>query len=161
MTGAEDNFEELSGYFNADDWKKDVIGGRIICVGLDSSSESQAAFFWAINNFIKTSNDTIKNKLVLMTCIPENCSEGNRVRLQNFLKINMDKARTLIGTDVPLRAFLLRGDPRDEICNMTEKLHADVLVIGTRGLTGVRRAMMGSVSEYLSKHSHCPCLVVR
>ncbi|ORY52041.1 adenine nucleotide alpha hydrolases-like protein [Rhizoclosmatium globosum] len=158
---SEQEFEELTGYFKADDWKKDVINGRIIAVGLDSSAESQAAFFWAVNNFIKTSNDSIKNKLVLLTCIPENCSEGNKVRFRNFLQTNFEKARNLIGPNVPLRAIIVYGDPRDGICNMVEKLNADVLVIGTRGLTGVRRAMMGSVSDYLSKHSHCPCLIVR
>ncbi|KAJ3069777.1 hypothetical protein HDU98_007163 [Podochytrium sp. JEL0797] len=130
-----ESFEEISGYFNSDDWRKDVIAGRIIAVGLDSSPESQTAFLWAINNFVKTSNDEIKNKLVLLSCIPENCSEGNKIRLRAFLKTSMEKARELIGSKVPLRAILLRGDPRDEICTMTETLNADVLVVGTRGLT--------------------------
>ncbi|KAJ3069778.1 hypothetical protein HDU98_007164 [Podochytrium sp. JEL0797] len=162
MMGSVDaeSFEEISGYFNSDDWRKDVIAGRIIAVGLDSSQESQTAFLWAINN-ITASLDEIKNKLVLLSCIPENCSEANKIRLRAFLTTNMEKARELIGPKVPLRVILLRGDPRDEICIMTATLNADVLVVGTRGLTGMRRTMMGSVSDYLSKHSHCPCVVVR
>ncbi|KAJ3073518.1 hypothetical protein HDU98_001319 [Podochytrium sp. JEL0797] len=158
-----ESFEEITGYFNADDWRKDAIAGRsrIIAVGLDSSAESQAAFLWAIQNFITTSTDEIKNKLVLLSCIPEDCSEGNKIRLRAFLKTNMEKARQLIGPKIPLRAILLRGDPREEICTMTETLHADVLVVGTRGLAGARHNMMGSVSDFLSKNSHCPCVIVR
>jgi nucleotide-binding universal stress UspA family protein len=38
---------------------------------------------------------------------------------------------------------------------------ADLIVLGTRGLTGFRRLTMGSVSSGVVSHAHCPVLVVR
>jgi nucleotide-binding universal stress UspA family protein len=34
-------------------------------------------------------------------------------------------------------------------------------VMGSRGLGGIRRALMGSVSDSVVRHAHCPVLVVR
>ena len=42
-----------------------------------------------------------------------------------------------------------------------EELGADLIVMGCRGLGGVRRALMGSVSDSVVRHAHCPVLVVR
>jgi len=36
-----------------------------------------------------------------------------------------------------------------------------LIVMGSRGLGGVRRALMGSVSDSVVRHAHCPVLVVR
>ncbi len=39
--------------------------------------------------------------------------------------------------------------------------HADLIVVGTRGMTGFKKLILGSVSSGLVSHSHCPVLVVR
>jgi nucleotide-binding universal stress UspA family protein len=36
-----------------------------------------------------------------------------------------------------------------------------LIVMGSRGLGGIRRALMGSVSDAVVRHAHCPVLVVR
>ena|SRR3712207_610968 len=36
-----------------------------------------------------------------------------------------------------------------------------LIVMGSRGRDGVRRALMGSVSDSVIRHAHCPVLVVR
>ena len=48
-----------------------------------------------------------------------------------------------------------------EIVALAEELGAGLIVIGSRGLGGVRRALMGSVSDSVVRHAHCPVLVVR
>ena len=54
------------------------------------------------------------------------------------------------------------GERRDEaIIHMAEELGAGLIVMGSRGLGGVRRALMGSVSDSVVRHAHCPVLVVR
>jgi nucleotide-binding universal stress UspA family protein len=48
-----------------------------------------------------------------------------------------------------------------EIVALAEEIGADLIVMGSRGLGGVRRALMGSVSDSVVRHAHCPVLVVR
>jgi nucleotide-binding universal stress UspA family protein len=56
---------------------------------------------------------------------------------------------------------LRMGQVALEIVALAEELGADLIVMGCRGLGGVRRALMGSVSDSVVRHAHCPVLVVR
>jgi nucleotide-binding universal stress UspA family protein len=59
------------------------------------------------------------------------------------------------------QAHLRVGRPDEEIVALAEELGAGLIVIGSRGLGGIRRALMGSVSDSVVRHAHCPVLVVR
>jgi nucleotide-binding universal stress UspA family protein len=56
---------------------------------------------------------------------------------------------------------LVRGRPDREIVHLSEEIGAGLIVMGSRGLGGVRRALMGSVSDSVVRHAHCPVLIVR
>jgi nucleotide-binding universal stress UspA family protein len=58
-------------------------------------------------------------------------------------------------------AHLRMGKVGLEIVALAEELGADLIVMGCRGLGGVRRALMGSASDSVVRHAHCPVLVVR
>jgi nucleotide-binding universal stress UspA family protein len=58
-------------------------------------------------------------------------------------------------------AHLRIGQVDLEIVALAEELGAGLIVMGSRGLGGVRRALMGSVSDSVVRHAHCPVLVVR
>jgi nucleotide-binding universal stress UspA family protein len=59
-------------------------------------------------------------------------------------------------------AHLRIGERRDQaIIHLAEELGAGLIVMGSRGLGGVRRAMMGSVSDSVVRHAHCPVMIVR
>jgi nucleotide-binding universal stress UspA family protein len=58
-------------------------------------------------------------------------------------------------------SYLRQGRPDEEIVNLAEEMGAGLIVMGSRGLGGVRRALMGSVSDSVVRHAHCPVLVVR
>jgi nucleotide-binding universal stress UspA family protein len=49
----------------------------------------------------------------------------------------------------------------DEIVNHLEEHPADLLVIGSRGLSTAKRIVLGSVSSGVVNHAPCPVLVVR
>jgi nucleotide-binding universal stress UspA family protein len=57
--------------------------------------------------------------------------------------------------------YLAFGKPDEAIVKLGEELEAGLIVTGSRGLGGVRRALMGSVSDSVVQHAHCPVLVVR
>jgi len=56
---------------------------------------------------------------------------------------------------------LRAGEPDKEIVKLSEELGAGAIVIGSRGLGAVSRALMGTVSESVVRHAHCPVFVVR
>jgi nucleotide-binding universal stress UspA family protein len=49
----------------------------------------------------------------------------------------------------------------EEIVSLAEEIGAGLIVVGNRGFGGIRRALMGSVSDAIVRHAHCPVLVVR
>lgn len=58
-------------------------------------------------------------------------------------------------------AHLAFGTPEHEIVKLGEELEAGLIVVGSRGLGGIRRALLGSVFDSVVRHAHCPVLVVR
>ncbi len=58
-------------------------------------------------------------------------------------------------------AHLKLGQPDDQIVRLAEQLGVGLIVLGSRGLGGVRRALLGSVSDSVVRHAYCPVMVVR
>ena len=59
------------------------------------------------------------------------------------------------------KAHLETGEPDRAIVALAEELGAGLIVMGSRGLGGMRRALMGSVSDGVVRHAHCPVMIVR
>jgi nucleotide-binding universal stress UspA family protein len=55
----------------------------------------------------------------------------------------------------------LRGKPFDEICRLARDLDIDLIIIATRGNTGLKHLILGSTAEHVVRYSPCPVLVVR
>ncbi len=53
------------------------------------------------------------------------------------------------------------GPPAAEIVAWADQYHPDLIVIGSRGLSPVRGIMLGSVSDWVTRHAPCPVTVVR
>ena len=58
-------------------------------------------------------------------------------------------------------AHLRVGAAHAEIVDLAQEIGAGLIVMGSRGLGGIRRALMGSVSDSVVRHAHCPVMVVR
>ncbi len=58
-------------------------------------------------------------------------------------------------------AHLRLGRPAEQIVTLSEELGVGIIVVGSRGLGALRRAVLGSVSESVVRHAHCPVFVVR
>nr|AAM66054.1 ethylene-responsive protein, putative [Arabidopsis thaliana] len=57
--------------------------------------------------------------------------------------------------------LVLEGEAKEMICEAVEKMHVDLLVVGSRGLGKIKRAFLGSVSDYCAHHANCPILIVK
>jgi nucleotide-binding universal stress UspA family protein len=80
-------------------------------------------------------------------------------RAREVLEEAVGKVRSAGGTVV--EAHLLEGRTAPEIVALAEEIGAGLIVMGSRGRGGIRRALMGSVSDSVMRHAHCPVLVVR
>jgi len=56
---------------------------------------------------------------------------------------------------------LREGHPVDVITALAKRTRADLVVMGTHGRAGLKRALIGSVAERVVRHARCPVLVVR
>ena len=53
------------------------------------------------------------------------------------------------------------GDAAGEVVGLANEIEADLIIAGTHGRTGIRRMVLGSVAEKISRHAQCPVLVMR
>jgi len=54
-----------------------------------------------------------------------------------------------------------KGDPAAVTLRVADELHADLIVMGTHGRTGLSRLLMGSVAEKVVRRATCPVLTVK
>ena len=78
---------------------------------------------------------------------------------REVLDAEVEKLRSL-GVTQP-QAHLVEGGVSQEIVGLAVGIGAGLIVLGSRGLGGIRRALMGSVSDSVVRHAHCPVMVVR
>jgi nucleotide-binding universal stress UspA family protein len=59
------------------------------------------------------------------------------------------------------QAHLRMGKADEEIVDLAQSMGAGMIVMGSRGQGRLRRALVGSVSESVVRHAHCPVTIVR
>ena len=60
-----------------------------------------------------------------------------------------------------VRSVVLLGDPGTEIAEYAESQHADLIVISSHGYDGMKRMVLGSVTERVIRYASCAVLVLR
>ncbi len=69
-------------------------------------------------------------------------------------------AAALTDAGIPgVETKIVMGAPAHAICDAAAELSATAVVIGSRGHGGIKRAVLGSVSDHVVRHSPCPVLV--
>ena len=63
--------------------------------------------------------------------------------------------------DVDVRTHLVEGPAAEAICETAEEIAADQIVMGTRGLTGIKHVVFGSVAERTVRLAPCPVTTVK
>ncbi|EOY09647.1 hypothetical protein QUC31_010406 [Theobroma cacao] len=62
---------------------------------------------------------------------------------------------------IKVKSLILEGDPKEKICQVIEQMQVDLLVVGSRKLGKIKRALLGSVSDYCAHNANCPVLIVK
>lgn len=87
----------------------------------------------------------------------ETFNEGQRItRVELELRMRFTGERY-----AGMHTMAVLGDPGQKIPEIAEKVGADLIVIPSHGRTGLQRIFLGSVSEQVIRHAHCPVLVLR
>jgi len=81
-----------------------------------------------------------------------------REGMENDLEALRQKAER---AGIHARIEILTGSAPDALAEAAEKAHAELMVVGTHGRTGISRMVMGSVAARLVCTAPCPVLTVR
>ncbi len=90
--------------------------------------------------------------------VPETFEHDVRVAALRRLAEWSDKAR---GAGCRVQEHLSARFPAEEIAALAERIGADLIVMGTRGLTGIKHVLLGSVAERTIRVAACPVLTVK
>lgn len=149
---------------------------RRIVVAVDESEESLYALRWCLRNLIPVH---ARNTLFLLYARPTPplftvldgdefiFSEEEIASMEQHSKevsrSVLEKAENICKSynNIKFEGKECRGDARDVICDMVEKLNADMLVIGSHGYGFIKRAFLGSVSNYCAQNAKCPVVIVK
>ncbi|KAB5513920.1 hypothetical protein DKX38_027826 [Salix brachista] len=153
---------------------------RKILVVVDESEESMNALSWCLKNvLVSTSSSTdtlillyVKPPRVVYSALDGTCRTANSrhfTTLQSLISLYLsncviEKAKRMCREqfqDVKVETMIDHGDPRDFICQIAEKLHVDMLVMGSHGYGVIKRAFLGSVSNHCAQNVKCPILIVK
>ncbi len=70
-------------------------------------------------------------------------------------------AETLRTKEITVETVVREGYPATVILEEAEQREADLIVIGTRGLSGLKHLLLGSIAERVVQKAHCPVLTVK
>lgn len=137
-------------------------GWKRICCAVDFSEHSMAALERAVELA-----DRLAAQLTLVHVFPPG-QDGSLARAERALGMAEERllgrlgewralAERLLGRQV--QAQLLTGSPARELARHAAR-GMDLLVVGTRGPTGLGRLLLGSVAERVVRDAPCPVMVV-
>ncbi len=136
---------------------------RSIVVGVDGSDSSKAALAWAAAQARLTDSPVVAiatwdwpTSYVAMDAWPENIDFEADAR--DMLEQSVDQ---VIGTERRDKVVqrIIHGHPAPVLEDASHS--AALLVVGCRGHGEFAGMLLGSVSEFLASHAHCPIVIVR
>ncbi|WP_405152517.1 universal stress protein [Paenibacillus sp. FSL K6-0108] len=96
-----------------------------------------------------------------MTYVPENFLEEilNEMEKASLEQLQQAKSK-LESAGISPKTVHLKGNPAHEILKYARDTKQQLIIIGSRGLSGIKEIMLGSVSHKVSQLSSCPVLIV-
>ena len=80
---------------------------------------------------------------------------------QRGIKFLQQRNREAKAVGIKSEFIQLTGNPGREICKLANTWSADLILVGSRGLKGLKEMFLGSVSNYVTHHAPCSVLIVR
>lgn len=157
--------------------EEEKSGGRIIMIAVDEGEESMYALGWALDNLLfpggNKGESAEYDRVVIMHAENQIALSGQVAFTPHVLEVlerrqKLNTERVLASAkaicedrNVNVETKMVTGDARYALCEAAEKMKVNLLVVGSRGHGAIRRAVMGSVSNYCAHHAKCPVLIVK
>ena len=132
-----------------------------IGVGFDGSPESRRALD-AAAALVRADGGEVRLLSVVVEPRPMSATyayvydwEASMKERRRYAQGKLDRA--LEALDVPARGEVLTGTPALALEQLSRDV--DLLVVGARGFGPVRRVILGSTSDHVIRHAHCPVLI--
>ncbi|KAK2149341.1 hypothetical protein LSH36_455g07071 [Paralvinella palmiformis] len=139
-----------------------------VLVAVDGSRFSQHALEWYIRVLYKPNFD-----LLLVHCMEPLSCISESTTPEEYEKMLADGKETAKKVEDRFEQFLRENNvngrtttifghrPGEILIDTAKKENAAMIVVGSRGLSQVRKTLLGSVSDYLVHHAYCPVIVCR
>jgi nucleotide-binding universal stress UspA family protein len=147
-----------------------------ILVGIDGSEHSRNAVNYALDLAVKYDSE-----LFLLAIVPSKVHHGDSSGVFGMVSpsyfdeykkeaekwfeeiINHINKETIIDTSTRVKSEVITTpfSTPASILNYAEERDIDLIVIGTRGKSGLKKMLLGSVASDVVTYSYCPVLVVK
>ncbi|MBD1824989.1 universal stress protein [Cyanobacteria bacterium FACHB-DQ100] len=143
-----------------------------VLVALDVTANPPIAKSELSDQVLKTLQELhleARSKVVLAHVVPSNQSEvevvvdrpATAVEHFPYSQIEQQLHAYQRRLDCESAVEIVIGDPAEEIVRLAKIHNADLIVLGSRGLTGMKRILLGSVSSQIVEDAPCSVLVVK
>uniref|UniRef100_A0A2P2M1B0 UspA domain-containing protein n=1 Tax=Rhizophora mucronata TaxID=61149 RepID=A0A2P2M1B0_RHIMU len=149
---------------------------EVMVVAIDESDHSMYALEWAVDHFFAPFAPNYPFKLLLLhakstassivglagpgaaEALPYVDSDLRRTAARI-----MEQAKKICASKSVNDAMIevVEGDARNVLCEAVEKRYASALVVGSHGHGAIKRAVLGSVSDFCAHHAHCSVMIVK
>ena len=142
----------------------DSVEVKVILVAVDGSDYSEKAVQYGC-----AIGPPLGAEVILLHVVPRMVSATpyhDTMSDQPFLALQK------VGEDILARAkkvagpcqvtdLIDHGDPASRIIEIADEREADLIIMGSRGLSGIKRLFVGSISDKVTNNAKCPVMVVR
>jgi nucleotide-binding universal stress UspA family protein len=138
-----------------------------IIVGIDGSGHSQRALEWALKEAalrrvpvtVLTVHQAVRDNLGFVASYPGDVDLT--AEAEAAAQAETEKVLAALGSSRPESVTVsgVNGIPARELIKAGEG--ADMIVVGSRGMGGFSRLMIGSVAGQVAQHAPCPVVIVR
>jgi nucleotide-binding universal stress UspA family protein len=140
-----------------------------VVVGFDFSHSARAALSRAIALATRAPFHVLHFACVIEPHSPLPAVPGKHVdyeyaeRVQRALADAIEQELRAASTGVRVHFYVHAriGKPAEELLQLAREVGADLIIVGSKGLTGVERLVLGSVSERVVREAECAVMVAR
>jgi nucleotide-binding universal stress UspA family protein len=166
---------EEEGRSDNSSYESGVEKKRKVMVAIDESDCSHYALEWALQNL---GDSLVKSEFFIFTvqpiadytylyassfgAAPPDLVRSFQENQKKFSLALLEKAKGICSKyGIVAETLTEIGNPKEAICEAVEKLDIQLLVLGSQGRGVIKRALLGSVSNYCAHNAKCPVLVVK